>query len=175
MKKEKFKVIFIGGKQAGCIGILSTIAANCEIIAVVAYDKTMETLAKKLNLKIFKSVKEKGFRNNLDNSDLLISVHGREVIEKDFLKKPTYGCINVHPCLYKYKGKNPIGRLLENNDSKASVGIHYMDEEIDSGEVILEKFVDVSDKNTIEAVYNELYPYYAIGIIEVIDKIRMEI
>ena len=49
-----------------------------------------------------------------------------------------------------------------------------MVEKVDAGEVIVEKFVDVSGKNTVGGVYNELYPYYALAIIEAIDKIPNE-
>lgn len=34
--KIKTKVAFMGGKQAGCIGLLSMAVANCEVVSVVA-------------------------------------------------------------------------------------------------------------------------------------------
>ena len=162
----------MGGKQAGCIGLLSVIAADCEVMAVVAYDDIMREIADKLNISTFKSIKDEGVIELLQNCDLLISTHGREIVPPSMLETPILGCINVHPCLYKYKGANPIEQLIQDNNTKASVGIHYMTELVDSGEVILEKFVDVSGKNNVEEIYNELYPYYMLAIIEAIDKIR---
>jgi methionyl-tRNA formyltransferase len=172
---EKIKVSFIGGKQAGCVGLLSLYAADCSVISVVAYDELVEMLAEKLNLPFFSSIKEEGFIDSVSGSDLLVSVHGREMVPPEMLKKPSRGCINVHPCLYKYKGSNPVERLLKDNNTRASVGVHYMVEKVDSGEVIVEKFVDVSGENTVSGIYNRLYPYYALAILEAIDKIRSEV
>ena len=171
-KMEKFKISFMGGKQAGCIGLLSLYAAKCHVIGVVAYDEFVEALSKKLNLPIFSSIHEDKFIDLVSKSDLLVSVHGREIVPPEILKRPLIGCINVHPCLYKYKGADPVGRLLMEKNTKASVGVHYMVEKVDVGEVIVEKFVDVSGKNTVGEVYNKLYPYYALAIIEAIDKIQ---
>ncbi|HHE39967.1 MAG TPA: hypothetical protein ENL10_00500 [Candidatus Cloacimonetes bacterium] len=172
---KNIRVSFMGGKQAGCVGLLSLYAAGCHVIAVVAYDNIIETLARELHLPIFQSVREAKFIDLVSKSDLLVSVHGREVVPPEILKKPLMGCINAHPCLYKYKGANPIERLLIDNNTRASVGVHYMAEKVDAGEVIVEKFVDVPGKNTIVEVYNELYPYYALTILEAINKIQDEI
>lgn len=67
----------------------------------------------------------------MKKSDLLVCVHGKEILTKEILDHPKLGCINVHPCLYKYKGKEPIKRLLEEDENKASVGVHYMSETVD--------------------------------------------
>ena len=171
---EKNKVSLMAGKQAGCVGLLSLYAAKCEVLCVVAYDDLVKQLAKKLNLPTFSSIKDDEFIKLVNKSDLLVSVHGREIVPIEILKIPPRGCINVHPCLYKYKGANPVERLLRDNNTRASVGVHYMVEKVDAGEVIVEKFVDVSCKNTVGEVYNELYPYYALAIIEAIDKIQNE-
>jgi methionyl-tRNA formyltransferase len=169
---KRINVSLMAGKQAGCIGLLSLYAANCDIIGVVAYDELVNQLAKKLNLPTFSSLKEDEFIKLVNKSDLLVSVHGREIVPIEILKVPPLGCINVHPCLYQYKGRNPVGRLLRDKNTKASVGVHYMLEEVDAGEVIVEKFVNVSGKNTIDEVYNVLYPYYALTLLEAVNKIR---
>lgn len=169
---EKIKVSLMAGKQAGCVGLLCLYAARCEILCVVAYDELVKHVAKKLDLPTFSSIKDDECIEVLNNCDLLVSVHGREIVPGELLKIPPLGCINVHPCLYKYKGRNPVARLLEDNIPKASVGVHYMLEEVDAGEVIVELFVDVSGKNTVEEVYNALYPYYIVTLLEAINKIR---
>jgi len=172
VKMKKMKISFMGGKQAGCIGLLSLYSVGCSLLAVVAYDEHVNALAKRLNLPTFSSIHDNKFIDLVKESDLLVSVHGREIVPIDILKIPAIGCINAHPCLYKYKGADPVGKLLKDNSTKASVGVHYMVEKVDAGEVIVEKFVDVSGKNTVVEVYNELYPYYALAILEAIDKIQ---
>jgi len=154
-------VCFIGGKQAGCIGLLALIAKNCNIRCVVAYDDSVKEIAEKLKIMTYSTVKDKEFLKFLEKSDLLLDVHGREIIKKELLDMPRLGCINVHPCLYNYQGVNPVQRLLDDKNPKASVAAHYMVEKIDAGEVIIEEFIDVQGLNSIAEVYNKLYPFYA--------------
>jgi len=96
----------------------------------------------------------------------------RKILKKKLLELPKKGCINIHPCLYKYKGADPIGRLLSEGEKKASVGVHFMVEKVDSGKVLSEKFAGIGNAKTVAEVYNILYPYYSIALIEAISKIE---
>lgn len=173
----KMKISFLGGKQAGCIGLLTLKAINCEILSAVPYDLNVKILAETLEIPIFSSVHNEQFIDIVKKSDLLISVHGREIVPKEIINLPSIGSINVHPCLYKYKGANPIQRMLNDNNSKArigikaSIGIHYMTEKVDEGDIIIENFITTNGKNVLE-VYNDLYPYYSKTIIEAIRIIK---
>lgn len=175
MSDKELDVVFMGGKQAGCIGLLSLISSNCNILGVIAYDKFVREVGKKLNLKLYESVKNEEVEGLLKKSDLLVCTHGREIVPKELLELPKLGGINVHPCLSKYKGKNPIGRMLENGETEASVGVHFMEEDVDQGKIILENFIDVGKKNRVVEVYNELYPYYATTIMEAVKILRKEL
>lgn len=170
------KIIFYGGKQAGLIGLLSIKAAGHKIACVVPADETVEMAAKKLKLRVFKP-KDINSKKSIDflrkfNCDLLVCCHGRKILEKSLLELPKKGCINVHPCLFKYKGAGPIGRLLADGGKKASVGIHFMTEKIDCGKTLVEKFISIGDEKNVLEVYNILYPLYAIAIIEAIEKLE---
>lgn len=163
-------IFFLGGKQAGCIGLLTLAAAGCEIMGAVAYDSNVQKLAAELNIPTFSSLDQPEVKKMLAQSDLLVCVHGREIVGNDLLGVPHFGGMNVHPCLYGYKGADPVGRLLKDGRSQASVGVHRMSEKVDEGEVLAEEFVDVTGKATVEEVYNTLYPYYSIAILEALKK-----
>lgn len=163
---RSFNVVFLGSKQAGCIGLLSVFAVGYSIKGVVCYDSIVENLAAELGLPTLASIKQPEVGRLLADSDLLISVHAREIVPRKLLELPHFGGINVHPCLYRYKGSNPIGRLLQDGCTKASVGVHRMTERLDEGEVLAEEFVDVTGKQTVEEVYNILYPYYALVLLK---------
>lgn len=169
---EGLKVVFLGGKQAGCVGLLATIAAGCCVQALVHYDDLVDGLGVALHLPRFASIAADGLRETLTASDLLISVHGREVVSSDLLSLPRLGGINVHPCLYAYKGADPVGRLLADRNPRASVGVHRMTQELDRGSVLVEEFVDVSEAKTVTDVYNRLYPHYAIALLKAISLVR---
>jgi len=162
------------GKQVGVIGILTTLAKNIDILSVVAYDDITSMISNAFHIPTYQTIHDRRFVQHLVKSDFLICVHGREIIPPALLSLPKCGCINVHPCLYKYKGKNPIQRLLDENESKASIGVHYMTEKIDEGAVIIEEYVDVHDLKTVENVYNTLYPYYALVLSKALDIIEKQ-
>lgn len=164
--RRGLKVLFLGGKQAGCIGLLTLLAAACKIQGVVAYDTVVENLAGLLHLPTFSSVKQPAVEKFLSEADLLVSVHGREIIPKRLLDLLHSGGINVHPCLYRYKGANPVGRLLEDGCTQASVGVHRMTERVDEGEILVEEFVDIAGKRSADEVYNVLYPFYASALLK---------
>ena len=89
----------------------------------------------------------------------------------ELLAHTKYGGINVHPCLYGYKGANPVERLLKDGNTRASVGVHRMTAQVDEGEVLAEEFVDVTG-TTVDEVYNALYPAYATALIKALKVVE---
>ena len=60
------------------------------------------------------------------------------------------GIINVHPSLLpKYRGANPIFWSIRNGEKAFGITIHYVDEEIDAGDIILQKRIVIEDFYTI--------------------------
>jgi methionyl-tRNA formyltransferase len=156
------KVLFMGARQAGIIGLLTLMASGYTVNKVVSYDNLLDQMCMTLGYLPRHSIKDIG---EID-ADFLISVHAREIVPLEILKQPRIGCINVHPCLYKYKGKDPIQRFLIDGGRYASVGVHWMSTKVDEGVTILEEFVDVAGIKTVEGIYNELYPHYATALIK---------
>lgn len=174
LKNGKLKVIFLGGKQAGVIGLLTSLVWGCDVKAVVTVSKVIVELSKELGIPSYRSIKQQEVVGLLGDVDLIISVHSREIVPIELLNKIKLGGINVHPCLWKYKGKEPIQRFLLGDDKVASVGVHRMTEQVDMGETLFELFVDIDRvkiKEVIE-VYNELYPVYSIVLLRTLDLLR---
>lgn len=142
------RTVFMGGKQAGCVGLLTLVSLS-QVKAVVPYDQMVGDLADSLKLPQFRSI------HNAPAADLIVSVHGRELVPASL-----FPGINVHPCLNGYKGADPVRRFLADGNTRASVGVHRMTETVDDGEVLAEVFVDVEGCTTVEEVYNMLYPAY---------------
>lgn len=159
----------MGGQQAGIIGALTLISKGHKFISVVSYSEKLSRILAFFNIPIYSSIHNQYFIAALRRADILVSVHGREILNTQHLSLPKYGCINVHPYLYKYKGADPIRKALIDKNFKASVGVHKMEAEIDSGEVIYEEFVDTAGSNTIGEIYNKLYPYYSIALLKALD------
>lgn len=165
-------ITYLGGSQAGIVGLLTLMSMGHRIFSMVAYDEINWEVARQLGVSgLYDSVTKIPLESKINKSDLLVSVHGREFVTNEIIGGPRFGAINVHPCLYAYKGANPIKRMLRDKTTKASVGVHYMTDVIDEGEVITELYVDVKGCKTPDGVYNRLYPYYSLALMEAINKI----
>ena len=72
------------------------------------------------------------------------------------LKKPSeFPCpiINVHPSLLpKYKGLHAVEQALESGDTETGCTVHYVNEELDGGEVIVQSQVDILPEDTVESL-----------------------
>lgn len=172
MMGDKLQVVFMGGKQAGCIGLLTLLASGHTVKGVIAYDEMLKTLAAELGLPVYATIKKTEVEKLLEDADILVSVHGREIIPEKLFKLPRIGAINTHPCLYRYKGSNPVERLLRDGETNASVGVHRMTAKVDEGEVLVEEFTDVSGKKTVDEVYNALYPFYSLALLKALKIIN---
>jgi methionyl-tRNA formyltransferase len=116
------------------------------------------------------NINDEGFVDYLEKKapDLFVSCHGRQIIKSRILQN--WKAINMHPCLFKYPGADPIDRLLEDGEKRISVAVHYMTEKVDEGEVIVELFKE-RESDTAVGVYNELYPLYSKALVEALKKI----
>ncbi|OGD87316.1 hypothetical protein A3D81_01100 [Candidatus Curtissbacteria bacterium RIFCSPHIGHO2_02_FULL_40_17] len=157
------KIAFYGGQSTGMIVLLNLIAKGHNIRAVFCEDEKIEKIAEEFNLQIFPKHKlddQELIEKLAKQIDLLLCCHGKKIFSPHLVK--SIPCINIHPCLYKYKGAKPILRLINDGVNKASVASHWMTEKVDGGKVIVEKFIRIdSIKNKVEAdVYNDLYPLY---------------
>jgi len=167
------KVIFYGGRQAGVVSLLTLLALKKDVVCVIPQDGIVERVAKELNLKVSKKPinDSADYLKSLD-ADLLVCCHGLDIINKETLEIPRMGGINLHPCLSMYRGLHPVERMLKDGVQTASVGVHEMTDEIDGGKVITELYKPVPDCNTVGEVYNELYPYYALALIDALRKVK---
>jgi methionyl-tRNA formyltransferase len=143
------------GQTAGLIAFLLTKQHN--IISIVCYDN--KNLYESFGYKCYDSIYDERFIDGLLKSRLLLCVHGREIVPVSLLRKVRYTA-NVHPFYEKYKGKSPIKRALIDNCIDADVTSHEMTENVDNGKVIAQHKLTISG-DTVEKVYNELYPTYA--------------
>jgi len=81
--------------------------------------------------------------------DLIISASFPKIFCKDILRIPSLGCINTHPSLLpKYRGMAPDFWAIINGDKEAGLTVHFLDEGVDSGDIIIQGKVGVSSADT---------------------------
>lgn len=149
-------VCFMGGQEAGAVG-LRTCLRYSKVLAVVPYSEHVIEVADKAKIPLYSSWKDKGFMEKAITADWVISVHGKEIIKPPLLSNK---CVNLHPYLYAYPGRDPVGRAIRDRREIGSVGMHYMTDKVDKGEVLVEFYKRVK-LGSREKVYAQLYPVYA--------------
>tara|TARA_B100000965_G_scaffold372577_1_gene362380 strand:- start:371 stop:943 length:573 start_codon:yes stop_codon:yes gene_type:complete len=83
------------------------------------------------------------------NLELVCLAGYMKILSKRFIDKFTGKIINIHPSLLpKYKGLNTHRRAIENKETVAGCTVHYVNENLDDGEIILQKEVRIDINDT---------------------------
>lgn len=154
-------IIFYGRAQMGVV-VLSHILSLGYKVKVIPEDNLIRNMCKYHNLEIVDL-------ETMGKFDLFLCCHGRKIIKKEYLEKGKF--VNMHPCLWKYKGHDPIGKYIKNKDIEASVESHYMVEEVDAGEVIIRSLFTTPVIDSYGDFYNIALPHYVKCIDETLKKI----
>ena len=109
--------------------------------------------------------------------DLVVLVGYMRIITKPLIDKFKGRIINVHPSLIpKYCGKDFFGEsvhkaVLANHESQTGMTVHYVDEEVDTGKIILQKTVKVAPHDTPETLKTKVQNLEKIWYPEVIRRL----
>lgn len=89
--------------------------------------------------------------------DLIVTCAYGKIIPKELIDYPKYGCVNIHASLLpKYRGAAPIQWALINGEEKTGITLMYMDEFMDTGDIIDTVEYCITDKDNIETLHNNL-------------------
>jgi len=119
----------------------------------------VKVVAEKYKIPIEQPEKITDIKEKILNSkpDLIIVAAYREILPKDVLEIPKYGCINVHPSLLpKWRGSSPIQYAILNGDTKNGVTIILMDEKMDHGPIITQKPIKIEEKERAKNLHDKL-------------------
>ena len=158
-------IIFFGTPKFAS-EILNEISKKNNVVAIVTSvdrkkgrgKKIQYTDVKKIGLELNipvlqpENLKEKSFIENLKkiNADLFLVIAFRK-IPKEVWSIPNKGTINLHTSLLPdYRGAAPINWTLINGDKSTGISTFYINEEIDQGDIILQKSINL-DKDTTAA------------------------
>ena len=85
--------------------------------------------------------------------DLIILAGWMRIISPKLIEAYPNKIINLHPSLLpKYKGLHAIEQAMESGDTMTGVSVHYVNEELDGGEIILQEEVPILPKDTVETL-----------------------
>jgi len=167
---DKIKVVFMGTPEFS-VPVLEGLIDNYDVIGVVTQpDKEVgrnheikfspvKEVALKNDVRVFQPVK---IRTDYDDivklaPDMIVTCAYGQIIPKVLLDLPKYGCINVHASLLpKLRGGAPLHRCVINGDSKTGVTIMYMDEHMDTGDIISSKEILIDINDTVGDIHDKL-------------------
>lgn len=82
-------------------------------------------------------------------ADLVIVVAYGRILPPEFLQAPRRGCINVHfSLLPHYRGAAPVNWAIVNGEQQTGVTTMLIEEELDSGPILLQKETQIGEKET---------------------------
>ncbi len=119
------------------------------------------------------TLKDGAFFNNLDmiSPDIIIVAAYGKILPKYILDYPKYGCINAHASLLpKYRGAAPIQRAIMNGESETGVCSMYMEEGLDTGDIIYTEKVEILPNDDFLSVHDKLAKAAADVILKTVTK-----
>ena len=127
----------------------------------LAYSPVKEYALEK-NLKIYQPIKIRNNTEFLDEiralaPDVICVVAYGKILPKEILEIPKLGCINVHGSLLpKYRGAAPIQWAVLNGDKTTGITTMYMNEGMDTGDMILKEEVEIGPEETTGDLWQKL-------------------
>ncbi len=167
---KKIDVLFMGTPDF-CVPILESLIENYNVVGVVTQPDKKVGRNQELKHSPIKEVAIKNgvlvlqpekIRKEYDEvlkrkPDLIVTCAYGQIIPKEILEYPKYGCINVHASLLpKYRGGAPIQRAIMNGEKETGITIMYMDEHMDTGNIISKESIKIKNDDNFEIVHDKL-------------------
>ena len=179
------KIVYMGTPDFSVLP-LEKLIENYDVVAVVTQPDKM--VGRKKEIK-YSPVKEFSIKNNIKilqpekikedykeiidlNPDIIITCAYGQIIPKELLDFPKYGCINIHASLLpKLRGGAPIHKAIIDGYDKTGVTIMYMDEKMDSGDIIYQEEIKIENTDTAGSLFDKLSILGSNMIIKVLPSI----
>tara|TARA_B110000027_G_C16113489_1_gene298983 strand:+ start:267 stop:1160 length:894 start_codon:yes stop_codon:yes gene_type:complete len=125
-------------------------------------DKTLKDYAKNHNIDYLKhqNINSNDFISIIKkyNCDLFVSMSFNQIFKKKIINLTKYKIINCHAGkLPFYRGRNVLNWVLINDDKEFGITVHYVDEGIDTGDIILQRCFQISDKDNYKTLLKKAY------------------
>ena len=166
------RIVFFGTPYFAATNLKVLISEGYNIVALVTPPDSRKGRGKQLK---YCAVKEVGIANNIPilqplklksddfieelqsfNADLFVVVAFR-ILPELVWRIPIKGTINLHASLLpNYRGAAPINWVLINGEKQTGITTFFIDKEIDSGAIIQQEKIQLTDKITAAELHNTL-------------------
>ena len=168
------RVVFIGTGEIG-LPVLEALAASKEhqVLAVITQpDKPagrqhkvtaspIKEAAFRLHLQIYQPEKIRAAASVAQmkylRPDVLVVIAYGQILSREVLDLPRQGCLNIHASLLpKFRGASPIHAAIQAGEKQSGVTIMWMDEGLDTGDILLQEVVNMRRHETTESLQKRL-------------------
>lgn len=167
------KIVFMGTPDFSVNALENIVKAGHDVVGVITQPDKPKGRGGKMQ---YTSVKEKALELGLDvyqpqrvketefieklkemNPDAIVVIAFGQILPKAILDMPKYGCINVHASLLpKYRGAAPIQWSVIDGEKETGVTTMYMNEGLDTGDIIDKVVVPIDKKETGGSLFDKL-------------------
>ena len=107
------------------------------------------------------------------NPDIIFSINWRRIIPSNIIKIPKCGSLNIHAGLLpKYSGFSPINWAIINDEKEIGITVHYMDETVDTGDIVLQRKIQVGITDDIKIIFEKVLEIYPNMILDAINFVE---
>ncbi|GEP52097.1 methionyl-tRNA formyltransferase [Flavobacterium noncentrifugens] len=184
---EKLRIVFMGTPEFA-VGILDTILKNNYTVVgvITAADKpagrgqkikysAVKEYALEHNLKLLQptNLKDEVFLSELKSLDANLQVVvAFRMLPKVVWEMPEFGTFNLHASLLPdYRGAAPINWAIINGETKTGVTTFFIDDKIDTGAMILNAVIPISDEENAGQLHDELMEVGSKIVVETLELI----
>ncbi len=173
MKKKKIRIIFMGTPDFAVPALKALHKSGYEVVLVVTQPDRPKGRGRKLCPPPVKeaaidlgydviqpvSIRTGEFADSILKlkPDIFVVVAFGHILPKNILALPKIGAINIHASLLpKYRGAAPIQWAIINRETETGVTTMFMDEGMDTGDVLLSSKIKIAPDDTSASLHDRL-------------------
>ncbi len=181
------RIVYLGTPDFSVLPLKKLVESGYSVVGVVCNkDKPVgrkqiltpppvKVLAEELSLPVFQydKIRVEGVEDlKRLKPDLMITCAFGQILSQEILDIPKLGVINIHASLLpKYRGASPIHYAVLNGEKTTGITIMKTDIGIDTGDIILQKSIDINDNETCGELFERLSVLGADSLIEALPEI----
>jgi methionyl-tRNA formyltransferase len=186
IEEDYMRVVFMGSAEIACPSLEALLAEPCvDVVGVVTQpDRPKGRRLKLAECAVKASVADLDIPiltpENINTAealdvlrswtpDLVVVIAYGQILRPNVLAIPPLGCINIHTSLLpRYRGAAPIQWAVTNGDAETGATIMFMDEGMDTGDIIAQRSIPIGRDETAGMVHDHLAKVGASLLCEVV-------
>ena len=165
------RILFMGTPEISAICLGRLIEDGHDVVAVVTREDKprgrgnvmtptpTKVLALSCGIPVYepKTLRDDAFAELLASiaPDIAVVVAYGKILPKNVLEAPKFGCVNLHVSLLpKYRGAAPMQRAIMEGESETGVTVMYMNEGLDTGDIISVERFPIGKEDDFEAIHD---------------------